>query len=355
METEGTDTPLPPATGETPTIALMLQMQQQQQQQIQQQMQQQMAMQQQMVHLMSKLVPPCNAHENQEPPTHINRSNRAKIERPRIDADCTDNQWVIFCDAWNRYKQMSSLSKDTEIRNELRSSCSPKVNEMLFNFVGPADLDNAGEQELMKHIKGAAVRVVHTEVYHQQFFTLKQSDGESITNFVSRLKAQAMLCDFTCQNQTCTTAYSPDMVKSQLIAGTHNPSHQSKVLSEMEVLKTLDQVINRLLALESTERAATHFRSPFSPLPPSNDIAPITHDRKKQFSSKQDQLKQQQCAECGKSHHAKGRSSCPAWQKTCNKCKKLNHFANVCRSSSINASVQEDEPYELSTIDIAPL
>ena len=164
-------------------------------------MQQQMAMQQQMVHLMSKLVPPSNAHENQEPPTHINRPNRAKIERPRIDADCTDNQWVIFCDAWNRYKQMSSLSKDTEIRNELRSSCSPKVNEMLFNFVGPADLDNAVEQELMKHIKAVAVRVVHPEVYRQQFFTLKQSDGESITNFVSRLKAQAMLCHFTCQNR----------------------------------------------------------------------------------------------------------------------------------------------------------
>ena len=64
METEGTDTPLPPATGETPKIALMLQMQQQQQQKIQQQMQQQMAMQQQMVHLMSKLVPPSNGHEN---------------------------------------------------------------------------------------------------------------------------------------------------------------------------------------------------------------------------------------------------------------------------------------------------
>ena len=273
MEIEGTNTPLPPATGETPTIVLMLQMQQQQQQQ---QMQQQMAMKQQMVHLMSKLVPPSNAHENQELPTYINRPNCAKIERPCIDADCTDNQWVIFCDAWNRYKQMSSLFKDTKIRNELRSSCSPEVNKMLFNFVGPADLDNAGEQELMKHIKAVTVRVVHPEVYRQQSFTLKQLDGESITNFVSRLKA--LLCDFTCQNQTCTTAYSPDMIKSQLIAGTHNPSHQSKVLSEMEILKTLDQVINRLLALESTERAATHFRSPFSPLQPSNDIAPITHD-----------------------------------------------------------------------------
>ena len=349
-QTENTDTPLPPATDGTPAITLMLQMQQQQQQQIQQQMQQQMAMQQQMVQLMSKLIPPND--ENSEPPAHSTRPNRAKIERPTIDADCTDNRWVIFCDAWNRYKQMSSLSTGEEIRNELRSSCSPKVNEMLFNFVGPDELNNANEQDLMKHIKAVAVRAVHPEVYRQQFFTLKQSDGESITNFVSRLKAQAMLCDFTCQNQTCTTSYSPEMVKSQLIAGTLNPSHQSKVLSEMEALRTLDQVINRLLTLESTEMAATHFRSPFSTL---QTTGHITLNRRKQFPPKQDRKKQKQCYGCGEPYHSNGRPSCPAWGKACTNCKKPNHFSSVCRSTSINGSIQIEEPYELSTVDIAPL
>ena len=249
---------------------------------------------------------------------------------------------------------MTSLTDDADIRNELRSSCSPKVNEVLFNFVGPESLDNANEQDLMRYIKSVAVRAVHPEVYRQQFFTLKQSDGESVTTFVSRLKAHAMLCEFTCQNDSCTTSYSPDMVKSQLIAGTRNPSHQSKVLAEMEVLKTLDQVINRLLALESTECATTHFRSPFSPLP-STELAPITDDRRNPPPLKRTPQRPKQCKGCGQPSHTKGRPSCPAWQKTCNKCKKLNHFASVCRSPSTNASIQEGEPHELSTIDIAPL
>lgn len=334
----------PPAPKESPAMALMLQMQQQQ-----------MAMQQQMANLMSKFVPP-TANDIQQ--SQLNRPARAKIERPLIDADCSDNQWVIFQDTWGRYKQMASLTADGEIRNELRSSCSSKVNEMLFNFVGPDVLSTATEQDLMQHIKAVAVRAVHPEVYRQQFFTLKQSDGESVTNFISRLKAQAMLCAFTtissCPDQNCHASYSSEMVKSQLIAGTRNPSHQSKVLSEMEVLKTLDQVVSRLLALESTERATTHFRSPFLP-PQSNEVAPIINDRRKPPTSKTNSPGSSRCAGCGQPHHPKGRSSCPAWKKTCNRCKKPNHFANVCRSAT-NAAIQEDdEPFELSTVRVEPL
>jgi len=291
------ESPQTPAPEESPAITLMLQMQQQQ-----------MAMQQQMANLMSKLVPPTTGED--EPP-RINRPVRAKIERPVIDADCSDNQWVIFQDAWERYKQMASITTNVEIRNELRSACSSKVNEMLFNFVGPETLNTVTELDLLKHIKAVAVRAVHPEVYRQQFFTLKQSDGESVTNFVSRLKAQAMLCAFSttgsCQTQNCHASYSSEMVKSQLIAGTRNPSHQSKVLSEMELLKTLDQVINHLLALESTERATSHFRSPFNQTP-ATEIAPI-NDKKKPPKFTQTSNR---CVGCGRSCHPKGRTSCPA-------------------------------------------
>ena len=153
-----------------------------------------------MAQLMSKLLSTDDDDTRQSPPTRA-QPPRAKIERPKIDADCTDNQWVIFRDAWDRYKQMSSLTSEAEIRNELRSSCSPKVNELLFNFSGPDILKEASEEDLMKMIKSVAVTVVHPEVYRQQFYALRQSDGESVTNFVSRLKAQAMLCAFTCPSQ----------------------------------------------------------------------------------------------------------------------------------------------------------
>ena len=35
---------------------------------------------------------------------------RTKSERPTISANCSDNKWIIFIDAWQSYKQMSKLT-----------------------------------------------------------------------------------------------------------------------------------------------------------------------------------------------------------------------------------------------------
>ena len=102
--------------------------------------QQQIAMQEQMANLMSQLLPTS---------TRPSVSLDSPI-RPVITADCTDNQWIIFLDAWKRYKQMSKLSDPVEIKNELRSACDATVNEMLFNFVGHDTLITANEDQLHK-------------------------------------------------------------------------------------------------------------------------------------------------------------------------------------------------------------
>ena len=49
-------------------------------------------------------------------------SQRVKTERPVIEADSSDNKWIIFPGAWNRYKQTTSLTDTNEIRNELRGA-----------------------------------------------------------------------------------------------------------------------------------------------------------------------------------------------------------------------------------------
>ena len=161
-------------------MVMMLQMQQQQVQ-----------MQQQMAQMMTRLLEK-DTERTAEGSRTTARMTPLKLERPSIDADSSDNKWVIFKDAWARYKEMAKLSDARDIRNELRSTCSPSVNEMLFNFVGPTHLNDATEEDLLSYIKSLAVKTVKPEVYRQQFFVMKQSDGESITRFISRLKSQAM-------------------------------------------------------------------------------------------------------------------------------------------------------------------
>jgi len=85
------------------------------------------------------------------------------------------------------------LGSTTPTKPETNSGlhATPAVNELLFNFVGPNQLNTATEDELLDHIRYVAVKTIHPEVYRQQCFWLKQSD-ETITHFASRLKSQAM-------------------------------------------------------------------------------------------------------------------------------------------------------------------
>ena len=59
-----------------------------------------------------------------------------KPERPRIDPDSTGSDWAIFIDVWYRYKQMGRLTNPNETSNELRATCAPEVNKLLFDIVG---------------------------------------------------------------------------------------------------------------------------------------------------------------------------------------------------------------------------
>lgn len=311
----------------------------------------------QMANLMSQFV----ANPNQQQRGSQQQHRSSKPVRPTIEADSSDNNWIIFEDSWSRYKQMANLTDQVNIRNELRSTCSSKVNEMLFNFVGPEALNTSTEEDLLKYIKSVAVKTVHSEVYRQQFFNLRQSDCETITCFISRLKAQAMLCDFktdgTCNTQNCSPSYAKDMIRSQLIAGIRNPTHQSKVLSEIASLQTLEDITSRLLALEATDRASSQFRSPFENLP--SDVAPIKSPYPKQKQQTFNQGLKKLCSGCGKPHHQGGRSTCPAWEKICHKCKKPNHFANVCRSNTSNIAPITEDPQpsisHISSINTSPI
>jgi len=90
-----------PSNADNPNLAMMLTMQQQH-----------VAIQQQITQLISQLAPATLPRTSVPRPPQS--TQRSKPTRPVIEADCTDNKWVIFKDAWTCYKQMAGLHDPDE-------------------------------------------------------------------------------------------------------------------------------------------------------------------------------------------------------------------------------------------------
>ena len=288
------------------------------------------------------------------------RFNRPKPIRPIIEEGVDDFGWNLFIDKWERYKLTIGLENDEqETCSELRESCSPEVNRMLFEFIGADELrkKELTEEALLNNIKSVAVRSIHQEVHRWRFNQIAQCDSEKVTKFVGRLKAQAILCDF---NVSCAcgkrVSYAEEMVSQRLTTGVINPEHQSKVLCEAEQLNTLKLKVDKLISLETTDEASSKIRTPLSsrsnPIKTSQYkrdqkqklVQPVVGEDTEMMSRGRTRFRRppsdrrRRCRGCGRSDHPNNKSmarhDCPAWGQKCKTCGKENHFEKVCERRS---------------------
>lgn len=313
--------------------------------------------------------------------------NKVKPDRPTIKPNASDGDWQLFLDSWGRYKQMCKLVDTTEIRNELRCTCAPEVNKLLFDIIGSSVLDNCSEDELLKHIRSVAVQGSHKEVHRQKFQALSQEEGEMITNFLAKLKAQAHLCEFNvpCPNCSSPVSYSTNMVSGQLIAGLHNSDHQAKVLAEATTLTTLQLKFDKLVSLETTDQATKRLNMSVSPSASvsTTNIANSSNRYQQRYNTRNSNQSTRnsnnnqntrnnnnnqntrnsnnsnenvfKCKGCGLTFHPNNksmkRSDCPAFNLNCDNCGIKGHYKRVCRKplqqrTTSNSNISEEAQAE---------
>jgi len=73
-------------------------------------------------------------------------------DRPTVNANIDEKEWELFKDTWNRYKTMTGITDVNTITIELRATCSPDVNKLLFEFLSTQTLDTATEANLLTHM-----------------------------------------------------------------------------------------------------------------------------------------------------------------------------------------------------------
>lgn len=295
------------------------------------------------------------------------RPQTKKPDRPTIDVDTSESEWAIFIDLWERYKGMCELRELKDVRNELRLTCSVAVNRRLFELNGAKSLDEMSEEHLLNAIKEVAVTAVHHQVHRQRFCQIAQGEGEAISQYIAKVKAQADLCSFQVQCQGCEQAvsYRDDMVASQTINGLSNARFQARILEEAPTLESMKELYNRLISLEATEKSSSSIQS--SKVATTSAAAagkseyqqaktkkrPPTRNAGRQNTSGRNNAT---CPGCGSSSHGEGkslqRSHCPARNMKCFKCGRHGHKASVCSqpkaASATSGEVEEEESYQNS-------
>ena len=144
---------------------------------------------------------------------------------------------------------------------------------------------------------------------------------EPVEQFITDLKLLAKDCAF----------HKPDeMIRDRIVFGTNSQKVRERLFGEGSEL-TLDKAVgiarNYELAkdqLKWMNKDDEHIHAIRRRRQPPK----VQYPRGPQLPDN----KEQRCQNCGGQMH-RNRDLCPAKGKTCYKCKKINHFARMCRSS----------------------
>ncbi|XP_072169474.1 uncharacterized protein [Diadema setosum] len=227
--------------------------------------------------------------------------------------------------------------------------CLGTEGQRIFAQFSAADTYNDAVKALKQYFEPR--KSVLIELY--RFRQRSQGHGEPVKQFVAALTDLVSTCNFE--------SFCDELVRDQLSEKTANPRIRECLLMEddkLELKRALDLAIQVEAAMNDAfcKVLKTHANAPpvatHSQTSHSDPTSQVQGVQRKPRQSKQPS---KQCGNCGHFHQPR---SCPAFGKTCDSCKKLHHFASVCRSKrqKKQAPVRQldeteyDEPSKVFTI-----
>ena len=163
-----------------------------------------------------------------------------------------------------------------------------------------------------------------------KFQNIVQQEKEPFEQFLTKLKIEVKDCGYK----------DPDeMVRDRVVIGCYSQKVREKLIqegSELTLEKAVDIARTQEMSNTQLQRMA----------PEDNNVHSLRDVRERKFQYKDDKRRKgpntrdgytykQHCSKCGIKHD---QNKCPAEGKTCAKCKRLNHFARMCKSKFKKAS-----------------
>ena len=258
-----------------------------------------------------------------------------KSDIPQLDLDIDRGSgFSSWKEEWNAYSAVSGLEKeepDTQY-NVLRLAFSRETALVVSNLGLPEQNKKEVKsiiKALTEHVEGTVNETVERKAFRKR----KQQQGESFDDYLVSLRDLVRTCNY------CSDECSNKALRDQIIEGLYDGDTVEQLLRERKL--TIDGVISACRAHESTKQQRADMQSHVV-----RRTATTSYRQREKITSSSPRARskekkhEQNCGRCGRQWH-KDVKNCPAKGKTCLKCGRLDHFAEVrCRKTSTNALVK---------------
>ena len=244
--------------------------------------------------------------------------------------------------SWKKFKQSWMLY---EIASGIKEK-SPEVRLATFLHVGGEDaiekyngftFDSEEDQRNLEVVIEKFDRDCQSNINvlaaRYEFYNRRQQKDETYDQYVTQLRGLSIYCDFTNLDEALRDQFvfniRCEKAKTKLINDSYS-SHRNLSFDKAFAIAKATEIT----LFQAKERVENNDE----PM----EVNRVNTDMKKPYTIKN-------CKFCGKNHEIK---KCPAYGKMCSKCKKLNHFAAVCKSGKkVNSIEEENSRYENSDED----
>ncbi|PAA80925.1 hypothetical protein BOX15_Mlig029604g7 [Macrostomum lignano] len=253
--------------------------------------------------------------------------------------------WLTAFQALARAKGWSDSTEKKTIADNFLAICGLTALEKLQSLVSPRPLTELSFEDIqttfVTYLRPKEKLIIAERA---RFFKTQQLQGESISDFVSRLRQAATDCKFD-DLKACRSP-SEELISTALIAGLRDSREQQRVLEAMQLkLMSVSEITDFIRNLEQVDgfvarqmdKATGQSKSPCT-YEATLHYAQSGRPETSQHASSRRTISA--CRYCGKSH-PEGR--CPAFGKSCSKCGKKNHFSTVCKSRSMHYTTTGEE------------
>ena len=249
------------------------------------------------------------------------------------------NNWTFFRAQWENYEVATGIDKkNNKIRLATLLSVMGKECHQLQRHLHMPTADRDDSKKVLDALQ-THFEPTRNVIYERFVFNdCKQSQCETVDQFIAKLRKLADTCDFG--------ELRDELVRDRLVTCTKDLGAQARMLREPKL--TLNKAIDMCCASEQAkiqikkisggEQEAVNYTSR------DKSNSHYQQGRKQTYVSEHTKRKPPNitCHFCGTTH---AKQNCPAFGATCKACGKRNHFARVCKQEQHKTQLNlvEDE------------